>query len=184
VRRDFNKLLALIQVIALLHQHQREIVDGMLMAGLADYFMAHELIGQVFQASLTGINKKVEALANEVQRIFQQKQESGEQKPLVKPKEIALALDTSPSSVSRWLRPAIAAGLVDVVSETVKGRITLVRPGFATSKMNGVLPTVEALAEEFPELARGFCAVHPKTGEEFSVEELTQGQETNCEIMF
>lgn len=145
--------------------------------------MAHELIGQVFQASLVGINKKVEALVDEVQLIYEQKRQSGEQYPLVKPKEIAAALDTSSSSVSRWLRPAIEAGLIDVVGETAKGRITSVRPGTATSKINGVLPTVEALAEEFPELAKGFCAVHPITGEEFSVEELTQGQETNCEIM-
>jgi DNA-binding transcriptional ArsR family regulator len=183
MRRDFNKLLALIEVVALLHQHQRETVEGMLMAGLADYFMAHELIGQVFQASLIGINKKVEALASEVQRICEKKRQSGEQDPTVKPKEIATALDTSSSSVSRWLRPAAEAGLIEVVSETAKGRITSVRPGVAIRKINVALPSVEALAEAFPELAKHFCAVHPITGEEFSVEELTQGQEKNCGIM-
>ena len=103
----------------------------------------------------------------------------------MKPKEIALALDTSSSSVSRWLRPAIAAGLVDVVGETARGRITSVRPAFATRKMNGALHTVEALAEAFPELAEQFCAVHPITGEEFWLKQLTQEQEENCEeIMF
>jgi len=51
--------------------------------------------------------------------------------------------------------------------------------------MNGALHTVEALAEAFPELAEQFCAVHPITGEEFWLKQLTQEQEENCEeIMF
>jgi hypothetical protein len=173
MRRDFNKLLALIEVIALLHQHQRQIKGDVLVAGFSDYFMAKELIDQVFPASLAGINKKVEALVTEVQHLYQEKLNSGEEEPVVKPLKIALALERSPSSVSRWLRPAIEAGLVEVVAETAKGRIKSVRPGFGKKPVSAALPRIEALAEAFPELAKNFAAVHPLTGEEVALEEET-----------
>jgi hypothetical protein len=171
MRRDFNKLLTLIEVIALLHQYQRRRQDDMIIAGIEDYFMAKELISQVFAASLTGIGKKVEALVSELQRLHKEKLDNGELHPAVKPIEIARALYTSSSSASRWLRPAIEAGLVEVESETQKGRIKLVKPGDVDKRVSGNLPTVEELADAFPELAVGFKAVHPVTGEEITLED-------------
>ncbi len=177
MRRDFNKLLALIEVIALLHQYQRQSKGDTLTAGLEDYFMARELVELVFPASLAGINKKVEALVSEVERLHQEKAASGDESLVVKPTEIASALDTSSSSVSRWLKPAVEAGLVEVVSETAKGRIKSVSPGFSKSQMPSALPSVEELAGAFPELATGFKAVHPLTGEEMVLEQETATSE-------
>jgi len=174
MRRDFNRLLALIEVVALLHQKQRHVgEDGVLETGLSDYFIAKELADQVFPASLSRINKKVEALVQEVERIYQDKKAKGEAEPVVKPGEIASALDISGGSVSRWLRPAAEVGLVDVVGETAKGYIRSVRPGNVSHKVSNVLPMVEELAEAFPELARSFKAIHPLTGEELTLEEET-----------
>jgi DNA primase len=173
MRRDFNRLLALIEVVALLHQKQRQVKDGVIEAGLADYFMARELADQVFPASLSRINKKVEALVQEVEKIYQEKRAKGEADPVVKPSEIANALEVNAASVSRWLRPAVEIGLVEVVSETAKGYIRSVRPGNVTPKVSKALPTLEELAEAFPELAKGFKAVHPLTGEELTLEEET-----------
>ena len=143
----------------------------MLLAALEDYFMARELVEHVFPASLTGINEKVERLVSQVRRIYQEKLDAGEENATVKPSEIATALDTSASSVSRWLRPAVEAGLVEVVSETGKGRIKLVKPGSATEKASA-LPTIEELAEAFPEPAKSFKAVHPVSGEELTFEDM------------
>lgn len=172
IRRDFNKLLILINVVALLHQHQREVgIDGTLNASLADYFMARVLVGKIFPASLAGINEKVEALMAEVERLYEEKLATGEENPAVKPGELVSPLGTSTSSVSRWLRPAIEAGLIDVVSETPKGRIQAVRPRRSKFQISGALPTVEELAEAFPELAKDFRAVHPLTSEEFALKE-------------
>jgi hypothetical protein len=172
MRRDFNRLLALIEVVALLHQKQRPISeDGVLEAGLSDYFIARELANQVFPASLSRINKKVEALVQEVEKIYQDKKTKGEEDPVVKPSEIANALEVNAASVSRWLRPAIEVGLVEMVSETAKGYIRSVRPGNVTPKVSNALPTIEELAEAFPVLASGFKAVHPITGEELTLEE-------------
>lgn len=172
MRRDFNRLLALIEAVALLHQKQRPVgEDGVLEAGLSDYFIARELADQVFPASLSRINKKIEALVLEVERIYQDKKAKGEADPVVKPGEIANALEVNAASVSRWLRPAVEVGLVEVVGETAKGYIRSVRPGNVTPKVSSALPTVEELAEACPELASGFRAVHPLTGEELAFEE-------------
>ena len=172
MRRDFNRLLALIEVVALLYQKQRHVgEDGALEAGLSDYFIARELADQVFPASLSRINKKVEALVQEVERIYQDKKTKGEETPVVKPGEIASALDVATGSVSRWLRPAVEVGLVEVVSETAKGYIRSVRPGNVIPKVSNALPTIEELAEAFPVLASGFKAIHPITGEELTLEE-------------
>lgn len=171
IRRDFNKLLALIEVITLLHQRQREMDGDTLAARLEDYFMARELVEQVFPASLAGINKKVEALIAEVNRIYQARLGCNEENTAVKPAEIAKALDTSASSVSRWIRPAIEAGLVEVISETGKGRIKSVIPSTGSSQQLSNLPTIEELAEAFPELASGFEVVHPVTGDKFALED-------------
>jgi len=177
MRRDYNKLLALVEVIALLHQYQRNIKNDMLIAGLEDYFIARELISKMFDASLTGINKKIEALVSEVQCLYREKVDAGEEFPAVKPAEIARALGTSSSSVSRWLRPAIETGLVEVIRETGKGRITSVKPGVADGRVVNPLPIVDELAEAFPDLAVEFRTVHPLTGEEVTLADTTREKE-------
>jgi len=171
MRRDFNKLLGLIEVIAILYQHQRQRQGDTVVAGIEDYFIARELINRVFTASLTGINQKVESLASEIQLLYKEKMEAGDPSPAVRPLEIARALDTSSSSVSRWLRPAIDAGLVEIVRETAKGRIASVKPGGTDRKASSPLPTIEELAEAFPELVTGFHAVHPITENEYALED-------------
>lgn len=172
MRRDFSKLLALIEIIAILHQHQRYVrKDGILVASLSDYFMARELVDKVFQASLFGINEKVKGLVNGVRSLYEKKLDRGDQEPSVKPLELAPDLGCSSSSVSRWLRPAIEAGLVEIVSETAKGRIKSVKPGLAGKDVASVLPSIEDLAEAFPELASGFKAVHPVTGKELTLKD-------------
>lgn len=172
MRRDFSKLLALVEIIAILHQHQRYVrKDGILVASLSDYFMARELVDKVFQASLFGINEKVKGLVNGVRSLYEKKLDRGEQEPSVKPLELAPDLGCSSSSVSRWLRPAIEAGLVEIVSETAKGRIKSVKPGLAGKDVASVLPSIEDLGEAFPELASGFKAVHPVTGKELTLKD-------------
>jgi hypothetical protein len=143
--------------------------------------MARELVEEVFTSSLTGINKKVEAMVAEIRRLYQKKVEAGESAPAIKPVEVTRIIGTSRSSVSRWLRPAIDAGLLEVVSETAGGRVNLVKPG--SGKIDtAFLPTVEKVAEAFPELAKDFRAVHPISGEEIVLagDELAPVQE-NCQ---
>ena len=154
-----------------MHQHQRKVSQGSIDANLADYFMARVLIDKIFPASLGGISEKVQILVHEVECLYENKLADGEENPAVKPGELISRVGVSASSVSRWLRPAIEAGLIDVIKETANGRIQVVKPGSAKFQVSGVLPTVEQVAEAFPQLARGFRAVHPLTGEELALEE-------------
>ncbi|MBI4283546.1 MAG: toprim domain-containing protein [Chloroflexi bacterium] len=142
MRRDFKRLLALIEIVALLHQRQRYVNEhGVLEAELADYFMARELADQVFPASLSGINKKIEGLVSAVEAIYRDKKGKGEAEPVVKSTEIASALDVSAASVSRWLRPALDVGLVEAVMETSRGYVRAVKPGSISPKALQFLPT-------------------------------------------
>jgi hypothetical protein len=172
IRRDFNKLLALVEASAILHQYQRETGENKeVFANLADYFIARELVCKVFPASLLGINQKIIGLVKEVEAIYLKKANSGEENPTVAPREVATALHVNVSSVSRWLRPAIDVGLIEVVRENARGQIQQVKPGLANMELTDILPKVSDLAEGFPELAKGFHVIHPVTGEEFTLKE-------------
>ena len=174
IRRDFNKLLALVEASAILHQYQRETGENKeVFANLADYFIARELVCKVFPASLLGINQKIIGLVKEVEAIYLKKANSGEENPTVAPREVATALHVNVSSVSRWLRPAIDVGLIEVVRENARGQIQQVKPGLASMELTDILPKVRDLAEAFPELAKGFHVIHPVTGEEFTLKEET-----------
>ena len=56
-----------------------------------------------------------------------------------------------------------------MVRESRRG-IEAVKPALGP-KSPYMLPTVEELAEDFPDLATGFSAIHPLSGEEVSFEE-------------
>ncbi len=59
-RRDFPKLLALVEALAFLHQHQRERDpenDNVIIASVADYAVAYELVGTFIRQLNTGMNQ-------------------------------------------------------------------------------------------------------------------------------
>jgi len=56
-RRDFARFLNLIEVVAFLHQHQRERRNGAVVAALADYAVAYALAGEVLRETLTDVRK-------------------------------------------------------------------------------------------------------------------------------
>lgn len=182
MRRDFPKLLALIEIIAILHQYQRKNKEGSIIATLEDYYLAKELIDQIFPASLSGINEKVENMVGEVQRIYQEQLNKGVLNPAIKPAEIARALKNSSSSVSRWLRPTIEAGIIEPVNTSNNGnRINAVKPVDGIKLVKKLLPAIDTLAEAFPEAAQDFLAVNPLTGEEVTLTADDQGIKENHE---
>lgn len=171
MRRNFNRMLSLIEVIAIFYQKQRPIYeDRYIEANLADYFMAKVLGQQVFSASSGGISEKVKKLSQAVKEIYDEKAICDEADTPVKPRDLAAKLGVSPSSVSRWLKPAIEAGLVEVIDETRKGRIRGVKPGDGAIPADNSLPTLEEMADHFPDMAKDFKVIHPLTGEELTLE--------------
>jgi hypothetical protein len=65
-RRDFPKLMGLIQVSAFLHQHSRKTVGDSIMAEMADYQIARELFQHTYDA---GPDRKLEELLKVAQAL-------------------------------------------------------------------------------------------------------------------
>ena len=97
-RRDHARFLNLIEVLAFLHQHQREKTrEGAVMASLADYEAAYALSGEVLAETLSDIKKP---LRRALERIRALCQGNGE---CVSRREIREALSEPDSTVRRWL---------------------------------------------------------------------------------
>ena len=61
-RRDHARFLNLIEVVAFLHQHQRERKEGAVVASERDYAVAYELAGSVLSETLTDLRKPLREL--------------------------------------------------------------------------------------------------------------------------
>ena len=97
-RRDHARFLNLIEVLAFLHQHQRERTrDGAVVASLADYEAAYALSGEVLADTLSDLKKP---LRRAYERIRALCQGNGE---CVSRREIREALSEPDSTVRRWL---------------------------------------------------------------------------------
>lgn len=173
LRRDFTRFLALIEAIALLYQYQREVHETeqtrTVTATLEDYFLAHCLIGDEFIATSKGRNKKVAETIDAMQRVQECKIESGEVDPVVTVSELAKELGKVNSTVSRWLKPALDNRWIEEVSEAKGPKGAEYKIGESMPDPSP-LPSVEELAEAFPEMANGFSVVDPITGDRFELE--------------
>jgi hypothetical protein len=161
IRRDFEKLLAAIETIALLHQYQREIKEEngvkYIEAKLEDYYMVKEIFDEVFVWSLSGTNRKTQEAIAAVNDIF--RNSGGVPVTTI---ELINKFQKTKETILRWLNPAIRSGEIEVVDS--KGRIPKAFvPGAKHSQISG-LPPVEELAQNFPELAKGFRVIHPLNG--------------------
>jgi DNA-binding transcriptional ArsR family regulator len=173
MRRDFTRLLALIEAIALLHQYQRAVqeVEGTrsVLAGLADYYIARVLVGDSFGGDAQGRNAKVTEVVEAVSRLYQEKLLNGSAEPSVTAAEIAHQLGKVQSTVRRWLKPALDHGWVVEVNPAGGRKRAEHVPGQPMPDSSPLL-LVEELAEAFPELAQGFSVIDPLTGEKLVLE--------------
>ena len=70
IRRDFQKLLSLIEASAVLHQFQRkQISAGVIEASLADYYIAKELFERAFFQSLYGVHPNTKKVMEAIKQI-------------------------------------------------------------------------------------------------------------------
>jgi DNA primase len=163
MRRDFGKLLAGIETIALLHQFQREIKEDKgtqyLVATLEDYYMAATLFGPTFVESLSGTSQWTQKLIDAIFSLYKK----NEEKP-VTAKELEENLKISRDTIERWIKPAIEAGEVEV--QVSRGRIAKTyRPGEKRDWISGTdLPDPKELAEAFPSLSGNSSVIDPITG--------------------
>lgn len=151
LRRDFAKVLTLIQAHALLHQlHRGEGSAGNIEATLEDYRAVYALVNDA-------VNEGVEATVSPTIRetvtatVLQQARNGGEAVTLG---ELAKALSLDKSSTSRRVRVARDLGYL-LNQEEKRGRPMRLVVGEAMPGEEAVLPTPEALERVFGALPSG-----------------------------
>ncbi len=138
-RRDHARFLNLIEVLAFLHQHQRERSSrGAIVASLADYEAAYALAGEVLRETLSDVRKPLrEAYA----RIRQLSDKAG---GTVSRREIREALSEPDSTVRRWLQELVELEYLAVAEVGRQGqgkttRYAIVEQAGSPVKLEGLL---------------------------------------------
>lgn len=74
IMRDFERLLSLIKSVAVLrHVHRDTSANGRLEATLDDYAYVYELVGGMYETSLTGVSEGIRKVVNAVKEIIEAK---------------------------------------------------------------------------------------------------------------
>ena len=97
------------------------------------------------------------------------KLDDGEADTRVSSTELASALGKVKSTVARWMKPALEHGWAEEVEPAKGNKPAFYMPGNKMPDLS-LLPPVDELAEEFPEMAENFKVVDPLTGEQFVLE--------------
>ena len=100
-RRDHARFLNLIEVVAFLHQHQRERRGGAVVASLADYAVAYALAGQVLADTLSDLKKPLREALERLRELSIKGQGS------VSRREIRETLGVPDSTVRGWLQELV-----------------------------------------------------------------------------
>jgi DNA primase len=137
-RRDYARFLNLIEVLAFLHQHQRERRGGALVAALADYAAAYALAAHVLAETLTDVKKPLREAFARI-RAF-----SAEAGGTVSRREVREALQAPDSTVRRWLSELVQLEYLTVAEAGRQGqgkttRYVVTEQATAAAKLEGLL---------------------------------------------
>lgn len=163
MRRDFQRILAVIEIVALLHQHSRDKHEykGVIYikARLEDYYIAKALLEGPLSLTLLNRYPQTIEIVNAVEELYQASHDP------VLIKDLLAKFKKPRKTILRWLQPALDNGWIENVGEQGKGRPFKLVPGKIDDNEDKVLPTVETLCERLPELAENFHVIDPITGE-------------------
>jgi DNA-binding transcriptional ArsR family regulator len=146
-RRDHARFLNLIEVLAFLHQHQRERSrEGAIVASLADYEAAYALAGEVLRETLTDIKRPLREALQHIQGLTAKGEGS------VTRREVREALGVPDSTVRRWLSELVELEYLAVAEEGRQGagkmtRYRLVERGPRNDVVLGLLSPEELRAQ-------------------------------------
>ena len=163
VRRDYGKLLALISVITLVHQEQRQKVkvdqNEYLAATLVDFYIAKVLFEGIFQKTIYEIPPKSQLLIDIAKDL------AGEIGDSVTVRELADKLGWDYDTAKKWFDPAFKKGHFRVVEEHKGSKAATYKPTNKKVYDRQILPEVEVLFEKNNNWL-GDCPIYnPLTGE-------------------
>jgi hypothetical protein len=162
LRRDFLRLLALVETSAVLHQFQRGRDEaGRVLADPADYCMVRALVARTFGRAIAGVTEKTQQLVEALRGVLAEKDEAAGGDGLGRADYSDLVKPTGRDKVhiSRWLRPAIKLGLVINDHAGERGKPAALHLGGGEATPADVLPTPAQLAEKLDAVVRWTCPV-------------------------
>jgi hypothetical protein len=105
INRDFSRLLSLIKAVAIIRHQQRKLdEEGRIIAQLDDYRVIYELVGKMYEATVSGASEDIRQVVQAVADLLE------EGRSPVTYSDIVERLGISKMSVSRRVRPAIKNG--------------------------------------------------------------------------
>lgn len=165
VRRDYGKLLALIAVIALLHQKQRGVKTigekEYIVATLVDFHIAKVLLEETLQKTIYAIPPKSLEIIEIVKEI------AGD----VSVRDVANKLDWDYDTVKKWFDPAYQKGFFVRTEEHKGSKAARYKLADKEPQMRAILPDTEYLYEANPKWIGEQKIYDPVTGEVFELEE-------------
>lgn len=168
IRRDFQRILAVIEVSALLHQHTRDIKEDKgvryIEARLEDYYIAKALLEEPLSLTIHNKFPQTIELVNAIEELYRVSHDP------VLIKELRARLKKPKKTILRWLEPALDCGWIENVGEQGRGKPFKLIPGKFEDTESNLLPPVETLCEKFPKLAENFQVIDPITGKEIRSE--------------
>ncbi|MBW1953650.1 MAG: hypothetical protein JRI66_11305 [Deltaproteobacteria bacterium] len=115
IMRDFARLTSLIKSVAIIrHRHRQSDEMGRVVAQIEDYSMVYDLVGPMYETTLTGASEELRATVQAVAEMLDQ----GEQ---ITATSLAARLGIHRSTASRHINTAIKRGWI-VNRETKKGQ--------------------------------------------------------------
>jgi len=172
MRRDYQRILAVIEASALLHQYQREIKEynGVkhIIAGLEDYFISKLILEKPLGLTIQNNYPQTLEIVNEIKSIHEKNK-----KPVLI-KDLTKKLNKSKMTITRWLKPALENGRIENVGDEGKGKPLKLIPNnsYEDEITADILPSIELLLDLFPDMARNFKVIHPITGEAISAKQV------------
>lgn len=170
VRRDYSKLMSLIENVTLLHQRQREIrvVNGVerVVATLADYYIAQVLFDEILMRTIYEIHPKTEELLEKAKLI---KAATADEAGQFTARSLAKEIGWDDDTVGKWLKPAVNKGFVEVVQEHKGSKGAVYKLSDKPIEHTVVMPQVEELYEINPGWLNGTSIYHPITGKQLSL---------------
>lgn len=173
VRRDYGKLLAIISIIALLHQEQRQKIelDGVtfIKASLVDFYIAKVLLEETLQKTIYSLSPKSESLIAAAKSIPRAYSDGFSIRQLAE--EIGWDYDTA----HKWFQTAFKLGYFKVVVEHSGKNAALYNVVNKELPSNKILPSVKELCDKNPEWLGDDKLYNPITGETPDINQLEQG---------
>ncbi len=173
VRRDYGRLLALIEVITVLYQFQRQKEEKhgkeYLVSTLADYHIAKVIAEDVLRQTIFELPPKSKQLMKTAKELLERKKEQGKDETFTI-RELSQKTGDDYDTASKWFAPAFERGYFEIKEEHRGSKAAQYALAEHKTEDTVIIPSVEELARLYPDCLGEIY--DPITGEKIQIENL------------